>query len=55
MISDDTFRELAVASYHRDGECEIDDDAVVSRGNEPVTGAYVAAWVWVEMEEDENK
>ncbi len=32
--------------YHRDGEIEIDESAVVSRGGEP--GAYVQAWVWVE-------
>jgi len=31
--------------WHKDGECEIDDDAVVSSSKE---GAYVQAWVWVD-------
>lgn len=35
----------AKEQYVRDGECEIDDDAVVSPGDDP--GAYVMAWVWV--------
>lgn len=30
--------------FVRDGECEIDDHAVVSASDE---GAYVMAWVWV--------
>lgn len=30
--------------WHRDGEVEIDDDAIVSESEE---GAYVQAWVWV--------
>ena len=37
--------EAARDQYHRDGEIEIDDHAVVSRGDDP--DAYVAAWVWV--------
>lgn len=36
---------LAREEYQRDGEIEIDDDAVISRGDDP--GAYVQAWVWV--------
>jgi hypothetical protein len=31
--------------WHRDGEVEIDQDVVVSRGDD--NGAYVMAWVWV--------
>ena len=31
--------------YEKDGEIEIDDNAVVSRGDPD--GAYVAAWVFV--------
>ena len=31
--------------YQKDGEIEIDDNAVVSRGDSD--GAYVAAWVFV--------
>ena len=31
--------------WHKDGECEIDDDAVVSTSKD---GAYVQAWVWVD-------
>lgn len=31
--------------HGRDGECEIDDGAKVSLGDD--SGAYVQAWVWV--------
>jgi hypothetical protein len=36
---------LAKDQWHKDGECEFDDDAVVSTSKE---GAYVQAWVWVD-------
>ena len=36
---------VAKDQWHKDGECEIDDDAVVSTSKE---GAYVQAWVWVD-------
>lgn len=39
----------ARAQYNRDGEVEIDDNAVVSRGDDG--GAYVAAWVWVDAQD----
>jgi hypothetical protein len=39
------YRELAKTQYHREGEIEIDDNAKVSRGDDP--GAYVQAWVWI--------
>jgi hypothetical protein len=39
------YRAAAQASWHRDGEIEIDDDAKISRGSDH--GAYVQAWVWV--------
>jgi hypothetical protein len=35
--------------WHRDGEIEIDDDAIVSESDE---GAYVQAWVWVSRPEE---
>ena len=38
--------------YQTDGEIEIDDNAVVSRGSDP--GAYVAAWVWVYSDTDDD-
>lgn len=38
--------------YASDGEIEIDDNARVSRSDAP--GAYVAAWVWVPFDEDED-
>lgn len=44
-ISDDAFRASAKDQYEREGEIEIDEVAVVSRGSDD--GAYVAAWVWV--------
>ena len=51
--SDDEFRAAARKQYHRDGEIEIDEGAVVSRGSD--CGAYVAAWVWVpDTEPSEN-
>jgi hypothetical protein len=39
------YRQAAHEVHHRDGELEIDDDAVVSVSEE--AGAYVQAWVWV--------
>lgn len=39
------YRETAKRDYNRDGETEIDDGAIVSKGEDD--GAYVAAWVWV--------
>lgn len=38
---------LAVQQHHRDGECEVDDDPIVSEGED--NGAYVQAWVWVDF------
>ncbi len=38
-------------NFVRDGECEIDDHAVVSASDE---GAYVMAWVWVYAPEEEE-
>lgn len=35
----------AEAEYHKDGEIEIDEGAVCSRGED--SGCYVQAWVWV--------
>lgn len=34
--------------FVREGQCEIDDDAIVSISD---GGAYVMAWVWVEDDE----
>lgn len=44
-MSDIEFVEAAKVQYQRDGEIEVDDGAIVSRGSDK--GAYVAAWVWV--------
>jgi len=38
------YRALAKEKWAEDGECEIDDTAVVSISK---SGAYVQAWVWV--------
>lgn len=43
---EDRYREKADEEHGRDGECEIDDDAVVSISEDG--GAYVASWVWVQ-------
>ncbi len=39
------YRAAAKATYHKDGEIEIDEEATVSFGDD--NGAYVQAWVWV--------
>lgn len=38
------YRKAAKETYHRQGEIEIDDNAIVSHSDE---GAYVQAWVWI--------
>ena len=43
--TDDQYRTAARAEYACEGDVAIDDNAIVSRGDEK--GAYVAAWVWV--------
>lgn len=52
-MSDADFVDAARAQYGRDGIIEIDDNAVVSRGDDP--GAYVQAWVWVDADPDEDE
>jgi hypothetical protein len=49
--SNELYRQMAQALYGKDGEIEIDDNADVSRGNDP--GAYVQAWVWVPIKESD--
>jgi hypothetical protein len=51
-LTDEELRQLARKQHGRDGECEIDDGAVVSRGDD--AGAYVAAWVWVDVPDEED-
>ena len=55
---DENLRKYAKAAQkrQRDGEIEIDDDAVVSKGED--AGAYVEAWLWVgddELEQGEDE
>lgn len=45
-------RRVAIAAYQRgaeslarDGEIEVDESPVISKGDDP--GAYVQAWLWV--------
>ena len=47
--SDAAFHGAAKAKHHKEGSVEIDDDALVSVGDDP--GAYVQAWIWVEDSE----
>ena len=49
-LSDAEYIEQARQNYGRDGEIEIDDEPVISHGEDH--GAYVAAWVWVSDEDD---
>lgn len=44
---DEQIREMASDEYHRDGELEIDDGAIISEGDD--NGAYVMAWRWVDF------
>jgi len=58
VYTDREFREAAREQWQRDGELEIDDKAVVSRPHPDLdpsdgAGAYVAAWVWVNIEQVE--
>ena len=46
------FRSRARKLYHQDGQIEIDSDARVSMGDD--NGAYVQAWVWVPLNEEED-
>lgn len=39
------YRDAAKRQHHRECECEIDDNATVSFGDD--AGAYVQAWVWI--------
>lgn len=50
--SDDVVRAMAKSMYEVEGEIEIDDNAVVSHGADP--GAYVAAWVWVPFDDEDE-
>lgn len=45
-MTNNEYIEEARKQYQSEGSIEIDDGAKVSRGGD--TGAYVAAWVWVE-------
>ena len=45
-MTDAQFVKRAQKLYQDDGEVEVDDGAVVSRGSD--MGAYVQAWVWVD-------
>jgi hypothetical protein len=41
----EAYREAARDIHGREGECEIDDAAPLSPGDDP--GCYVQSWVWV--------
>jgi hypothetical protein len=49
---DSWFRRRAKELYGRDGEIEVDSNAVISYGDDP--GAYVQAWVWVPYGEEQG-
>jgi hypothetical protein len=51
MKSDEWFRARAKELYYREGEIEVDDNARISFGDDG--GAYVEAWVWVPLEEEQ--
>lgn len=45
-VNQDYVEAAKQAVVHEEGHMEVDDSAVVSRGDDP--GAYVMAWIWVE-------
>lgn len=52
MVSGErSYVDRAHHEWHRDGEVEIDQEAIVSESEE---GAYVQAWVWVSRPEGED-
>jgi hypothetical protein len=51
--SNSQYRAAARRDHHKDGECEVDENALISKGEDG--GAYVQAWVWVDDSDcDEN-
>ncbi len=52
MNSDRWFRARAKEMYQQEGEIEVDNDALISRGDDE--GAYVEAWVWVPSREEDD-
>ncbi len=52
MKSNDWFRSRAKELYHEEGQIEVDGNARVARGDDK--GAYVEAWVWVPLKEDQS-
>jgi hypothetical protein len=53
MKNEDWFRTRAKELYHEEGEIEVDSDARVANGDDD--GAYVAAWVWVPLDEEQRE
>ena len=56
-VRDSAIRSMAKDEHASDGYIEIDENAIVSEGDD--NGAYVAAWVWVDfagtdMDKDET-
>lgn len=47
LAREEVIRKMAKAQHEKEGELEIDAEAVVSEGFD--NGAYVAAWVWVDF------
>jgi hypothetical protein len=45
-------RKAAFEQHHEEGEVEIDDICIVSGGDNP-DGAYVMAWVWAALDDNE--
>jgi hypothetical protein len=52
MTTDKAYVKAARRLHQKQGEVEIDDNAIVSRGSDK--GAYVHAWVWVPAAEVEK-
>jgi hypothetical protein len=52
LKTDEWFRARAKELYHEEGEVEVECNALVSRGDDE--GAYVEAWVWVPLQDEED-
>jgi hypothetical protein len=52
MKNNDWFRNRAKELYCEEGQIEVDSNARVSIGDDD--GAYVEAWVWVSLKEEQS-
>lgn len=54
-LKDDVIRQMARDAYAEEGRIEFDDEPALSIEEHNPAGAYVAAWVWVDFEEEDDE